>query len=168
MAVRALLQIDDESAGTVLRSPTLDVDPLLSSTHDVLLDLHDTMRAHPICVGLAAPQIGSSARVAVARVEDEEVVEMINPRVVATRGKKDTKRESCMSVWGRAGNVQRRDSVEVEFFNRTGQLVVRRFEGFAARVVQHEIDHLDGVIYDEHVDGPLQTTDLFVDESPEP
>lgn len=149
----------------LLRTSTTDVLDFGPTVDDLVSDLRDTMSAHAVCVGLAAPQIGSSLRVAVAQVADGETVVLINPVVLATSGKKDVKRESCMSLWGLTGSVERREKVLVAYLDERGSPQERQFKSFAARVIQHEIDHLDGTLYDTRAQGGLVRTDLFDAES---
>lgn len=172
MPIRTLIQIERTGGGfsgnEMLRSSTELVtdfdDPEL---HELVQDLLDTMAAHPICVGLAAPQIGSRLRVAVAQVSDDEQIVLINPEIRSTSGKKDIKRESCMSVWGHTGPVQRRDKVHVSFHDVAGNTQELNFKGFPARIIQHEVDHLDGVVFSDYVDdADLVATSIFDDESP--
>ena len=118
-------------------------------------DLIDTMESNDITIGLAAPQIGVDLAVAVIdreMVGDDEHLVIIDPESPEQTGKKVTKRESCMSLppWG--GDVEMRKNLNVSFTNHAGERVSRVFEGFAARVVRHEIDHLNGVLYVDHVE----------------
>lgn len=107
------------------------------------------MTAHPIAVGLAAPQIGESLRVAVVNLkrDNEETLVLINPTIVREWGKKDKKKESCMSVPGYRGEVERRYALEVAYFDRGGVRLTMEATGFFARVIAHEVDHLDGRLY---------------------
>jgi len=104
--------------------------------------------------GLAAPQIGVSARVVVIEVRKTDVfpdrpetplVEMVNPVVVDRSSSQVAGWEGCFSVPGIMGVVPRSSSVAVSFAGRDGHRVTAEFTGYAARVVQHEVDHLDGV-----------------------
>ena len=123
----------------------------------LIADLLETMAAESQCIGLAAPQIGSSLRVAVAR--PEEVLVLVNPRVVSTCGESNVTRESCMSLRGFSGRVERRESVTVAFQDADGAAQTRHFEGYSARIVQHEIDHLDGILIRDRALGGLRATE---------
>lgn len=141
----------------------------LKEAEAIVADLIDTMKSQPLCVGLAANQIGSNLRVAVIQDEDNDagVVIMYNPEIIQLSGKKDKKRESCMSVWGFSGEVERRYKVVVRYCSSDLVAAERTFTGFPARIVQHEIDHLNGILYCDHVSpGGLQATDLFDNYSP--
>ncbi len=158
----------DENEISYLSSPTKIVKDLSTKKLEGLVqDLLDTMAAYPICVGLAAPQIGRDERVAVAKISERGVIVLINPQIISISGKKDKKRESCMSVWGLAGTVERRENLRVSYFNAEGEIVQDElFHGFDARVVAHEIDHLDGLVYTSHVVDELMPTDLFDGQAP--
>ncbi len=125
-----------------------------------LLDnMAETMYAAP-GVGLAAPQIGDSRRILVADPGFEgedgeqkkgiELVFMVNPTIVAHGEGTITWSESCLSVPEYSQNIDRHDQIDVEFQDADGNRQVRRYEGFSAVVIQHEMDHLSGVTLLEH------------------
>lgn len=116
------------------------------------VDLVDTMRSSPACVGLAAPQIGVSRRAFALDVSSHPkatvvhgLVVMFDPRIVESRGR-EVGREGCMSVPDLTANVARATSIVVQGRSREGEVVVIATEGFEARAFQHEIDHLDGLL----------------------
>jgi len=119
----------------------------------VVRDLLDTMRAFGHCVGIAAPQIGELARVAVVDCSDHpkapdshgELV-LINPVIVASEGG-EVGREGCLSIPELTGNVRRAKRVTVEAVDLRLDA-----EGFEARAIQHEIDHLDGLLFLDRVE----------------
>lgn len=117
---------------------------------DAALQLAETLEkiidACPIAVGLAAPQIGVRNRVAVVKIDDQAIY-LIDPVVISTSGKKDLKRESCLSVWGLQGEVERRKNVLIRHIDQDGNTIETQFRSFTARAVQHEIDHLEGRLY---------------------
>jgi peptide deformylase len=132
----------------------------------LLRDLFDTMNAYPICRGLSAPQIGENVAISVVTInknEQNRSFALINPRVVSTSGSKNRKRESCMSVWGYMGEVERRYKAMIEYQDENNELHVEEFHGFDARVIMHEIDHLNGIVYTDYFDdyNSIQETDLF-------
>jgi peptide deformylase len=131
-------------------------------------DLLDTMSAQPLCVGLAANQIGSTLQVAVIELSSSDQLVLVNPKLVSASGKKDRKRESCMSLWGLTGDVERRSKATVVYQDLDLNTHEQTFEGFVARVVQHEIDHLEGRLFIEHVVGEPSATELFEGYSPVP
>jgi peptide deformylase len=150
----------------ILRQRAAEIESIGSETQLLVEDLLRVMNAHPICVGLAAPQLGVLKRVAVADVGRDQSLVLINPEILATSGKRDKKRESCMSVWGLTGVVERREKVSIRYQDLTGRWHEENFRSFPARVICHEIDHLNGVLYTALVEGPLEATDLFAGKSP--
>ena len=113
----------------------------------LLRDMADTMyKAEG--VGLAGPQVGILRRVAVVDVTEDHsgLLELVNPEIIAEDGEQ-TGREGCLSVPGRQGVVTRPEHVRVRFQNRKGEWVEKDAEGFEARAVCHELDHLDGRLY---------------------
>jgi peptide deformylase len=116
-----------------------------------LSDLEDTLALAPGCVGIAAPQIGYSVRVLITDVSETKGgrygrLILINPEIIDRQGQVRG-REGCLSVPDFTGNVIRAEDVIVQAQDRNGQQQVFEFSGFEARVVQHEIDHLDGLLF---------------------
>lgn len=108
-------------------------------------------------VGLAAPQVGESIRLVVYDVGDGPVT-MINP--VITRAEGELKcEERCLSLPGRYAFVSRPDFVEVKFLDRAGRLRKVEGDGFLARCLQHELDHLDGKLYTDYADKVFTDTE---------
>lgn len=129
----------------------------------LLTDMLDTMQALD-GAGLAAPQIGVSLRVVIFAVEsnprypDVEPVPLtilINPEIIPLSNEQEAGWEGCLSIPGMRGLVPRFQHVRYRGYNQHGELIEREVRGFHARVVQHEVDHLDGVLY------PLRMTDLM-------
>ena len=110
----------------------------------LLADMKETVRAEN-GAGLAAPQIGLALRVVVIDV-DEGFFELINPGIVATKGEQ-VGPEGCLSVKGKQGTVRRPYKVKAEYRDRFGKKHKLTAEGFFARAVCHELDHLDGRLY---------------------
>ena len=102
-------------------------------------------------VGLAAPQLGISQRVIVIAPLDYKPTALINPRIVKMEGEQ-IGQEGCLSIPGLYGDVKRANFVEVEALDRKGREVTFEMEGMSARVVQHEIDHLEGILFIDKVD----------------
>jgi peptide deformylase len=155
VAVRPVVGVPDPVLGT----PTSPVEVFDGALAQLVADLLDTMRASPGCVGLAAPQIGVGRRVAVidlrghkkAPVNHGELV-LVNPAVVS-RGDVDIAREGCMSVPDFTGDVTRATSLELAWQDAAGASWRDTFVGFEARAVQHEVDHLDGMLFLDRVSG---------------
>lgn len=102
-------------------------------------------------VGLAAPQVGILQRVIVVAPDGMKPTAMINPRVVKAEGE-FVGQEGCLSIPGLYGDVTRPEYVEIEALDRRGREVVYELEGMPAKVAQHEIDHLDGVLFIDKVE----------------
>jgi peptide deformylase len=102
-------------------------------------------------VGLAAPQIGILQRIIVIAPDGMRPTALINPKVIKAEGEY-TGQEGCLSIPGLYGDVTRPEYVEVEALDRKGREVIFELEGMPAKVAQHEIDHLDGVLFVDKVD----------------
>lgn len=125
-------------------------------------DMWETMRAAP-GVGLAAPQIGESIRVLVAEYEDEHVA-LVNPEILKKSDEILLGTEGCLSIPGVVGDdVPRAASVVVKARDPKGKEVRVKAEGWFARVLQHEIDHLDGILFIDHIP-PDKVRDVEPDE----
>ncbi len=140
MAVYKVVEDGDE----VLRERAREVPRITANIIKLLDNMRDTMYAYK-GVGLAAPQIGVSKRVIVVDA-GEGLVELINPVITGAEGEV-TDVEGCLSIPGLVGDVKRAAAVMVKGLNRAGQETEIRAEGFAARVFQHEIDHLEGILF---------------------
>ncbi|MFA6080079.1 MAG: peptide deformylase [Candidatus Gracilibacteria bacterium] len=103
-------------------------------------------------IGLAAPQVGINKRLIVAGLptqRDEEgypLVVMINPTILSSSKATLIDEEGCLSLPGITGNIERSTTIEIEWIDIKGRKMKKKITGFGARVVQHEIDHLDGVL----------------------
>lgn len=140
MSVRYVVQVGDE----VLRTKCAEVKKFDRELCALLDDMKETVRAEN-GAGLAAPQIGLPLRVVVIDVE-EGFFEMVNPVILSAKGEQ-TGPEGCLSVKGKQGTVTRPYKVKAEYRDRSGRKHKLTCEGFFARAVCHELDHLDGVIY---------------------
>lgn len=127
-------------------------------------DMIETMREAP-GVGLAAPQIGLSMQLAVVEFGDEDdesvpkkLFVVINPEIVNKSEEMVPAVEACLSVPGLAGEVERHESIMVKALNRHGQPIKIKAEGWLARIFQHEIDHLNGVLYIDRTDKIFRPT----------
>lgn len=127
-------------------------------------DLEATVRASPGCVGLAAPQVNYFQRIALVDVSAKPKIKhngrmlLINPVILEQHGAV-VGREGCLSVPDFTGNVLRAERIRVRSHDLAGALHEYRCEGYEARAVLHEIDHLDGLLFLDRVESPRQ--DLF-------
>ena len=163
MAVRPILAYPDP----ILKRKAEAVPEGDATVVNLLQDLVDTMVAAGHSVGVAAPQIGDLRRVAVVDVSSSKLgqqqcnhglLEMVNPVIIERSGSR-VFREGCMSVPDYTGNVTRAEHIVVEFIDRHGQLRVVEATGFEAVAIQHELDHLDGLLFLDRVSS--LKTDVF-------
>lgn len=140
MAVYNVITVPDE----VLRQKAKPVTKINAGVLRLLDNMKDTMYAFD-GVGLAAPQIGVSKRIVVIDTGDE-YFELINPEIISSEGQQ-TGREGCLSVPGVSGIVERYQKVTVKALNRDGEEITITGSDLLARALQHEIDHLDGIIF---------------------
>ena len=162
MAVREILLYPDP----ILKKVSEPIERLDSATDNLVQDLVDTMLASGHSVGVAAPQIGVTRRVVVVDVSGSKMgrdnnhglLTMINPEIIRKEGNK-VMREGCMSVPDYTGNVTRAKSIVVQFLDRDGRERVINSSGFEAVAIQHELDHLDGLLFLDRVSS--LKTDIF-------
>lgn len=146
MAVRKIVHYPAE----ILDKKCKEVEVFDKKLARLLDDMYDTMIEHD-GVGLAAPQIGLDLRVAIVDIDDESgTIEMINPQILKQEGEQ-TGPEGCLSFPGLYGEVTRPNYVMIEAFDRKGRKYRLEAEGFLARAIQHEIDHLDGILFTSKV-----------------
>ena len=126
--------------------------------HTLLDDLKDTLLDSG-GVGLAAPQVGILRRVCVVMNEDDEIIELVNPEIIATDGEQ-TGLEGCLSVPGKFGIVTRPYTVRVRAQDRDGAFFEVEDEALTARCFCHEIEHLDGHLFVERTDHLLTEEEL--------
>ena len=140
MSIRYVVQTGDP----VLRQKCTEVKNFNKELCDLLDDMKVTVRAEQ-GAGLAAPQVGVPLRVVVIDV-GEGYFELVNPVIIATKGEQ-TGAEGCLSVKGKQGTVTRPNKVKAEYRDRKGKKHKLTADGFFARAVCHELDHLDGILY---------------------
>lgn len=140
MAVRFVVQEGDK----ILREKCKEIKRFDGELAKLLDDMKDTVKDEQ-GAGLAAPQIGVNLRVVVIDVE-EGFYEMVNPVILSAKGEQ-TGDEGCLSVKGKQGTVTRPYKVKGEYRDRYGKKHKLTAEGFFARAVCHEVDHLDGILY---------------------
>ena len=155
MALRKIVEQGDECLTKVCRPVT----EFNSRLHELLDDMVETL-ADANGAGLAAPQVGVLRRVCIVMDEDsEEYIELINPEIVAQSGEQ-TGLEGCLSVPGKWGIVTRPNVVRVRAQDRDGQWFEVEGEELTARAFCHEIEHLEGHLYTEHIDHFLSEEEL--------
>ena len=141
MAKLKIVKMGDD----VLRTVCRPVEKITPRTVTLLDDMIETMRDADGC-GLAAPQVGVLRRIAVVEVEPGEVIELINPKIIAYAGEQE-EQEGCLSIPGRWGITKRPRHVTVRATNRHGETLEISGSDLLARALCHEIDHLDGKLF---------------------
>lgn len=141
----------------VLSTKTREVEVIDETIIELLDDMYDTMVEHD-GVGIAAPQINVGLRVAIVEL-GEDILEMINPVVLETRGEAEDV-EGCLSFPELFGLVKRPTYVKIEAADREGRIYELEAEDFEARCILHEIDHLDGVLFDSKMTRVLTQEEL--------
>ena len=154
MAIRPIITEGDPVLNKVCH-PVTNFDARL---HDLLDDMRETL-TEANGVGLAAPQVGGLRRVCVVMNEDEEIIELINPEIIAIEGEQ-TGLEGCLSVPGRYGIVTRPYVVRVRAQDRDGNFFEVEDEELTARCFCHELEHLDGHLFVERAEKMLSPEEL--------
>lgn len=154
MAKLKIVKIGDE----VLYKPSRPVDRITPRTLQLLDDMVETMR-EANGVGLAAPQVGILRRIVVIEVNEGEILELINPKIVAYAGEQEGL-EGCLSLPGQWGIVRRPMHVTVRALNRYGEEVEYKGSELLARCFCHELDHLDGKLYNSVADRMLTKEEI--------
>lgn len=149
MAIREIVTVPDG----VLRRKAKKVTSFDKELHTLIDDMIETMREAP-GVGLAAPQIGILQQVIVVEYGDEEnedapkkLFAVVNPEIVGRSDEMVMGPEACLSIPRIVGEVDRHETIQVKGMNRHGKPVKYKLKGWLARIFQHEIDHLDGVLF---------------------
>lgn len=141
----------------------VDIEDISSDILDIIEDLQSTLE-YGIGLGISAPQIGVDKRIIVVGAKKENIkyndaeeipiTAMINPTWKKLSEDTDVQYEGCMSVPSIRGKVERYKDIELTYYNEKGEKVVKQLNGFFARLVQHECDHLNGVVFLERVKLP--------------
>ena len=131
----------------VLRQKASPLEAIDEDVRKLIRNMADTMR-HAEGIGLAAPQVGLSQRVIVAEVPQAQkgLIALVNPRIVESEGKSEFE-EGCLSIPGITAKVSRPAEIIVEGITPEGKEVRKEYSGLLATVLQHEIDHLDGILF---------------------
>jgi len=144
----AILEIK-EYGEPVLRGKALPVKEITPEILNLIRDMAETMYADS-GIGLAAPQVGISKRITVIDGEEDGLIVLINPMIVKSEGEL-VEEEGCLSVPGIYSQVKRSSKVTVKALNQNGDPIEMTKEGLAARALQHEIDHLDGILFIDRI-----------------
>ena len=162
MSERTVRQTGDE----ILRKQSKDVSELTDRLKELISDMKDTMKIHGGC-GLAAVQVGVLKKIIIcAPEEDKEPVVLINTEIVSVSEETEEDSEGCLSVDGYRGKVVRPKNIVVKAKDENMNDMEFDAEGFFARIICHEVDHLNGVLYtDKVVPGTLEDINKENDEA---
>jgi peptide deformylase len=135
--------------------------PLSKEIIKLARDMADTVRAAD-GIGLAAPQVGKSVRLAVINLEKHgiDLFPLFNPKILKRSFKKEEVEEGCLSLPGIFGFVKRPKKVKIETQNIDGKKIVFEDDGWISRVIQHELDHVDGKLIIDHIKKFTQGKDI--------
>ncbi len=158
MAKREILQINTPEGDAILRMRARKISRMDEETLQIARDMVETVIG--VGVGLAAPQIGVPLRLIVVDIPPDSIEEddpgfqmaLYNPRIVRRRGGKETDEEGCLSLRNMYGPVERDLSVVVRAYDMQDRQIQITADGFLARVLQHEIDHLEGIMFTDHME----------------
>ena len=150
MALKEIITVPNE----VLRRKAHKITAFEKELQKTIDDMVETMREAP-GVGLAAPQVGLLDRLIVVEYDEDDEIEdspkrlfvVVNPEIIKASEETEMGIEGCLSIPGLVGEVERSLAVVIKGQNRRGQPLKFKAEGWLARIFQHEIDHLDGVLY---------------------
>ena len=135
-----------------LKQKSLLVENFTATTfRELVSGLKEALLGSETGIGLAAPQIGVNLRVFAVKNEDGRVAIMVNPQIVRKSVQAKCSEEGCLSFPGRHELVRRSVEVILRFLDEGGKVQIKTFNGWMARVVQHEIDHLDGILFIERM-----------------
>jgi peptide deformylase len=137
----------------VLRRKSKRVRAIDGSIHRLIADMLETLHAAPGRVGLAAPQVGIPLRVIVIGLPEEEDMALINPEIVRRKGERVVT-EGCLSIPGYFGVLKRAESIRVKAHDVNGQEIRIKADELLAQALEHEVDHLNGVLFIDHLESP--------------
>jgi peptide deformylase len=149
MAVLPIRTVPDP----ILRKKTKRVTTIDKSIKKLIADMRETLHADAGRVGLAAPQVGVSLRVTVIGIPDEEDIILINGDIVRRKGKRLVS-EGCLSIPGYVGQLYRAEAVTAKGLDLKGKEIRIKGEGLLSQALEHEIDHLNGVLYIDRLASP--------------
>ncbi|MFC1919512.1 peptide deformylase [Chloroflexota bacterium] len=158
MPVRQIKVVPDP----ILRQKAKRVSEIDDSIQKLIDDMVDTMKAAP-GVGLAANQVGKALRIIVIQLPEEDVIVLVNPEIIKKGGERACQ-EGCLSVPGYQGELTRSVWVKIKGLNRQGEQVRIKGDELLAQVLEHEIDHLNGVLYLDRLESEDKLVPLEVEE----
>lgn len=165
MSIRKIIQLGDARLRAI--SPVLMLDQITKSEiQDLIKDLKDTLMQENDGVGISAPQIGVNKRIFIVshkvlkgkNLNTNDDLVCINPEIIKHSVKTDWKEEGCLSIRWQYGEVERYKKVTLRAYNEEGKVFTYGASGLIARVFQHELDHLDGILFIDKARGLHEIT----------
>jgi len=147
----------------ILRQKAKKVTKIDDSIQKLIDDMIDTLHADENRAGLAAPQVGVLLRIAVIEVPEQELITLINPEIVKKEGERIVQ-EGCLSIPGYVGEITRAETVKVKAKNRYGKEFRLKGQGLLAQALEQEIEHLDGILYIDHLESPEKLFKIIKEE----
>ncbi len=150
MSVLDILTIPDKR----LKHKSSDVRDFDEKLEKIVADMFDTLYASGNGIGLAAPQIGISKRIVVIDLKEEgkqNQIVLINPKIISTSDENSINQEGCLSIPGYYADVERSNEVRVEWSDVNGKKIKKKCSGLLSICIQHEIDHLDGILFIDYL-----------------
>lgn len=144
------LKIVTGNDNPILRAVSKPVTDITKKTVKLIRDMADAMELEK-GVGIAAPQVGENVRIFLALLDNKKLVAMINPEFLGHSETMTDGEEGCLSLPGEWGQVPRHTEVTLRFTDLKGRENTLKLKDFNARIVQHEMDHLDGILFTDHV-----------------
>lgn len=156
----AIREIQTGLKNPLLRKRSVEVEKITPEVKRLIRDMYSTL--HLDGIGLAAPQVGENLRIILVttypRTKKEETYTMINPVITYFSEETEINEEGCLSLPNFFGNVERSYEVIVQFKDESFKTQVMRLNGLNARIVQHETDHIDGILFADKVVGKATET----------
>ena len=144
----------------VLRQKAKRVTKIDDSIQKLIDDMIDTLHTDLNRAGLAAPQVGVLLRIAVIEVPEQELIILINPEIVKREGERIIQ-EGCLSIPGYYGEIKRAVTVKVKAQDRHGKEFRLKAQGLLAQALEQEIEHLDGILYIDHLESPEKLFEII-------
>jgi peptide deformylase len=144
------LKIETGEKNEILRKKSEPVSVIDKKTAKFIKDMVKAMKEEK-GVGLAAPQVGVNQRIIIVTLDGDIIVPMVNPDIIDHSDETEFGEEGCLSLPGKWGQVERYREIIVQFKDLKGEKRILKLEKFNARVVQHEIDHLDGILFTDYL-----------------
>lgn len=145
-----ILDITKGENNPILRKVSPKQEKITKKTLKLLKDMEESMIATN-GVGIAAPQVGVNTRMAHITINKDQVFPIINPEIIKISEAMEEDTEGCLSLPGHWGPVKRAKELTLRFTDLSGKERIMKFKGFEARIVQHEVDHLNGKLFIDHV-----------------